>query len=478
MGALENKAKKGLLWSSIDKFSTLVIQFVVGIVLARLLVPEDFGLIGMITILLAISQCLVNGGFYTALLQKKNIDNNDYSTIFFFNIGVGISLYLILFWSSNYIANFYEEPMLIDLVKVIAINIVILSTTIVHRAILARKIDFKTQAIAHITSSVIGGVIGIYCALNGYGVWALVFQYLSRSLLVAILYWLLNKWIPTFIFSKKSFKSLFAFGSKLMISELLKVFFKNLYIIIIGKIYKAEELGYFTRADLFKQVPGTLVGNILQSVTFPLMVEVIDDDDKVKDVLERSIKLTGFVLFPVIFWLLLFAKPLILVLLTAKWLPSVVLLQILSLDIIFHPIQYINLNFLNAKGRSDLFLKLEMTKNILTVTAILLTYQYGLIYMSLGYVLVSFISFFINSFYTGKFIGYTSLKQLKDLMPYALGGVLAVGLSYLICILISSELIRLLLGTLLCGMLYITISKVLKFRELEQISNILTNKFN
>jgi O-antigen/teichoic acid export membrane protein len=476
MGALENKAKNGLIWSSIDKFSTLVIQFVVGIILARLLIPEDFGLIGMISILLAISQCLVNGGFYTALLQKKKIDNTDYSTIFFFNVGIGFSLYLILFWSSSYIAEFYEEPMLIALIKVIAINIVILSTTIVHRAILARKIDFKTQAIAHITSSVVGGGIGIYCALNDYGVWALVFQYLSRSLLVAILYWLLNRWTPSFIFSKKSFKSLFSFGSKLMISELLKVFFKNLYIIIIGKIYKAEELGYFTRADLFKQVPGTLVGNILQSVTFPLMVKVIDDDNKVKNVLERSVKLTGFVLFPVIFWLLFFAKPLIIVLLTDKWLASVVLLQILSLDIVFHPIQYINLNFLNAKGRSDLFLKLEMTKNILTVMVILLTYKYGLIFMSIGYVSASFVSFFINSYYTGRFIGYTSVKQLRDLLPYAIGGALAVGLSYLICFFITTELTRLLLGTLLCGLLYFGVSRIMNFKELNQIKNILVNK--
>lgn len=478
MGALENKAKNGLLWSSIDKFSTLIIQFLVGIILARLLMPEDFGLIGMITILLAISQCLINGGFYTALVQKKDIDNSDYSTIFFFNIGVACCLYLILYWSSNYISRFYEEPILVDLVKVIAINIVILSTTIVHRAILAREIDFKTQAIAHITSSVIAGIIGIYLAIAGYGVWALVFQYLSRSILVALLYWVLNRWTPAFVFSKKSFQSLFSFGSKLMISELLKVFFKNLYIIIIGKIYKAEELGYFTRAELFKQVPGTLVGNILQGVTFPLMVKVIDDDKKVENVLVRSIKLTAFILFPVILWLLFFSKPLILVLLTEKWLPSVIFLQILSLDIIFQPIQYINLNFLNAKGRSDLFLKLEMAKNVLTVIAILITYKYGLLHMCIGYVAVSCISFFINSHYTGKFIGYTSLKQLVDLMPYALGGTIAVSISYFICVFIPTELMQLLFGTILCGLLYLLVSKIMKFRELNDMKSILVSKFN
>jgi len=477
VGALKNKAENGFLWSSIDKFSTLAIQFSVGIVLARILEPEAFGLIGMIAILIAISQCLVNSGFYTALVQKKEVSNDDYSTILFFNIAVGLVLYVILFLFSNHISSFYKEPVLIDLVKVVAINIVILSTTVVHRAMLTRKIDFKTQAIAHISSSVIGGIIGIYAALNGYGVWALVFQYLSRSLMVALLFWSLNRWIPVFVFKKESFNSLFSFGSKLMISELLKALFKNLYIVIIGKIYKAEELGYFTRADLFKQVPGTLVGNILQSVTFPLMVKVIDDDSKVRNILSRSTKLSGFILFPVILWILFFAKPLILVLLTEKWLPTVVLLQILSLDILFSPIQYINLNFLNAKGRSDLFLKLEMTKNVLTVLAIIATYQYGIIYMSIGYVLVSLISFFINSFYTGKYVGYTAFKQLKDLAPYALGGILAVAPSFLLSFSISSSFIQLFLGTFLSVFGYLIISKILKFKELNDIKRIVVDKF-
>lgn len=478
MGELEKKAKKGLLWSSIDKFSTLIIQFSVGIVLARILVPEDFGLIGMIAILLAVSQCLVNSGFYTALVQKKDITDDDYSTILFFNIIVALALYVILFLVSEYVSKFYDEPLLIDLIKVVAINIIILSTTVVHRAMLTRKIDFKNQAITHISASIFGGVVGIYAALNDYGVWALVYQYLSRSLLTAILFWSLNRWMPLLIFSKKSFNSLFSFGSKLMISELLKVFFRNLYIIIIGKIYKAEELGFFTRADLFKQVPGALVGNILQSVTFPLMVKVIDDDIKVKNILKRSTRLSGFILLPIILWLVFFSKPLILVLLTEKWLPTVLLLQILSFDILFQPIQYINLNYLNAKGRSDLFLKLEMIKNVLTVLVILITYKFGLLYMTIGYVVASFISFFINSYYTGKFIGYNALKQLKDLLPYALGSLLAILPSFALCFYITSELTQLMLGTILSVMCYLGISKILKFKELEEIQGVIMNKLN
>ncbi len=478
MGALEHKAKKGLVWSSIDKFSTLFIQFAIGIILARLLMPEDFGLIGMIGIFMAISQSLVDSGFYTALVQKKDAGQRDFSTIFFFNISISILLYLILFACSGYIARFYEEPLLTDLIKVVSINIIILSTTVVHKARMAKVIDFKTQAIAHISASVVSGIIGIYAALNGYGVWALVAHYLTRSIVVALLYWFLNRWIPSFVFSKSSFRALFGFGSKLMFSELLKIFFQNLYLIIIGKIYRAEELGHFTRATLFKQVPSTLIGNILQSVTFPLMVKVIDDDEKTKNLLVRSIRLSGFILCPVIVWLLIFAKPLILILLTQKWLPTVVLLQILALDIIFHPIQYINLNFLNAKGRSDLFLKLEMFKNSLTILAILLTYQWGVVAMTVGYVLVSLVSFFINSYYTGKYVGYTALNQLRDLSPYFLVSGAAGVISYSICLLIPSMLWQLIIGIIIGGVSYLLGSYFMKFRELFEIKKVLQGKFS
>ncbi|MFS4448979.1 lipopolysaccharide biosynthesis protein [Maribacter sp. 2307UL18-2] len=476
MGALENQTKKGLVWSSIDKFSTLIIQFSVGIVLARLLSPEDFGLIGMITILISISQCLVDSGFYTALVQKKNITNVDYSTILFFNIVVAFLLYFILYLTADYIAVFYQEPLLIDLIKVVSLNIIILSTTVVHKAMLSKKIDFRIQAIAHIISSVVGGIIGIYAAFNDHGVWALVYHTLSRGILASLLYWFLNRWTPSIVFSKASFKALFSFGSKLMLSELLKIFFRNLFIIIIGKVYKAEELGYYTRASLFKQVPGTLVGNILQSVTFPLMVKVIDNNEKAKHVLVRSTKLTGFVLFPVILWLLFFAKPLILVLLTQKWLPTVLLLQILCLDILFHPMQYINLNYLNAKGRSDLFLKLEMLKNIFTVIAILITYKFGLVAMTVGYISVSCLSFFINSYYTGTYVKYGALKQLADLSPYAIAASFAVIPSFFICFFIPSMPVQLVTGVALCAIFYISIAYTMKFQELFEIKRIILNK--
>ncbi|WP_271782587.1 lipopolysaccharide biosynthesis protein [Aquimarina algiphila] len=476
MSILKRKTTIGLVWSSIDKFSTLMIQFILGIVLARILLPEDYGLIGMIAVFLAISQSLVDSGFFTALVQKKDVNTNDYSTIFFFNIIVGVILYGILFMGAGFIGGFYETPILADIIKVIGINIIIASTTIVHRAFLTTKIDFKTLAIINITSALLGGIVGIYLAVNGYGVWTLVYQSIVRSLSIAILFWILNQWKPSLIFDRQSFNTLFGFGSKLMISGLLKIFFKNIYLVIIGKIYKAEELGYFTRATLFKEIPSTLVTTILQSVTFPVLVKVIDEDSKVKNLLERSVKLTGFILFPIITTLLFFAKPIIVVLITNKWLPTVVLLQILSLEIIFHPLQYINLNFLNAKGRSDLFLKLELIKNMLTVIAILATYKFGLIPLSISYVMVSFLGFFINTYYTKKYINYSALGQLRDLLPYLLVSVTATGIGFYISEIFNNHLTQLILGIGISLGIYYLLSYILKFKELIEIQNLIINR--
>ncbi|WP_025743580.1 lipopolysaccharide biosynthesis protein [Aquimarina pacifica] len=476
MSVLKRKTTTGLIWSSIDKFSTLLMQFIFGIVLARILMPEDYGLIGMIAIFIAISQSLVDSGFYTALVQKKNASIKDYSTIFFFNLFVSLLLYIILFLCANPIANFYDEPILTDLIKVVAINIIIVSTTIVHRAILATKLNLRIVAIINITSTLISGFVGIYLAMNGYGVWSLVYQQLTRSVLSALLFWILHPWQLKVLFDVAAFKTLFGFGSNLMISELLKIFFKNLYLIVIGKIYKAEELGFYTRATLFKQVPGALVHTILQSVTFPVLIKVIDDDNKVKLLLVRSIKLTGFILCPIIVTLLFFSKPLILSLLTEKWLPTVVLLQILSIDIIFIPINYINLNFLNAKGRSDLFLKLELAKNIITIIVILATFNFGLVAMTIGYVVSSILGFLLNTHYTKKYISYSAYSQLRDLIPYMITSLLIGLISFYISSHFENVSIQLVLGSLLIGGMYLVISEVLKFKEWIEIKGILSNR--
>jgi O-antigen/teichoic acid export membrane protein len=476
MNTLKRKATDGLLWSGIDKFSTMFLQFVLGIVLARILVPHDYGLIGMIAVFIAIGQSLVNSGFYAALIQKKDVNDRDHSTIFYFNLITSILLYGILFLSSGYIADFYKEPLLVDLIRIVGLNIIIMSFSLIHRVILTINIDFKTQAIVNITASLLGGVVGIVLAIYGYGVWALVYQLLCKNLTTSLMFWILNHWKPLIVFDSKSFKALFGFGSNLLISELLRIFFRNIYLIIIGKTYNAEELGYFTRAILFKQIPGTLVNSILQSVTFPLLVKVIDNDAKTKDILERSVRLSGFLLSPVTFIFLFYSEPIILVLLTEKWLPSVLLLQILSLEIIFLPVQFVNLNYLNAKGRSDLFLYLEVIKNILTIVVIIATYKLGLVQLVIGYVGVSFLSFFINTYFTKKFIRYSALNQLEDLMPYVFTGLITGGLSFYISNFLSTPLLKLFFGVGTYACFYTLLSYVFKFRELFELREIFLDK--
>ncbi|SEL10964.1 Membrane protein involved in the export of O-antigen and teichoic acid [Aquimarina amphilecti] len=476
MTSLKKKAVGGVIWSGVDKSSTMLIQFVFGIVLARLLLPEDYGLIGMITIFITVSQAIVESGFSRALIQKKEANQIDYSTTFFFNFLISICIYGILYIVAPFIAGFYEEPLLIDLIKVVGLNVIVSSFAIIQRTILIKKINFKAQAIVNITSGLIGAFVGIGCALSGLGVWSLVLQYLSRNFATSVLFWIFNDWRPSFIFSINALKKLFNFGSKILASTLLYAAFQNIYLVVIGKIYKSEELGYYTRATLFKQIPATLVTTIMQNVTFPILVDVIEDDERVRKIMKRSVRLTSFLLFPMITILIAFANPLVLVLLTEKWLPTVVLLQILAIGVIFFPINAINSNFINAKGRSDLFLKLEIINNILIVITLGITYSFGIEIIAVGYVIVSFIGFFTYAYYSGKYIGYSGFKQIIDMLQYAFVSIFLTAGSYFLWSFIEDQLLYLVLGICTVGIGYIVCAHLLKFEEYEEIKSIIRKK--
>ncbi|MEW7277940.1 lipopolysaccharide biosynthesis protein [Aquimarina sp. 2201CG1-2-11] len=476
MSSLKKKATNGVIWSSIDKSSSMGIQFIFGIILARILLPEDYGLIGMITIFITISQAIVESGFSRALIQKKNADQIDYSTTFFFNFLISLLVYGTLYIAAPYIAGFYKEPILIALVKVVGLNVIVSSVAIIQRTIMIKKIDFKSQAIVNITSGITGALIGVGFALSGYGVWSLVFQYLSRNIMMSLMFWFFSDWKPSWIFSIEALKKLFDFGSKILASTLLYAAFQNIYLVVIGKVYKSEELGYYTRATLFKQIPATLVTTIMQNVTFPILVDVIEDNKRVKNVMKRSIKLTAFLLFPMISILVVFAHPIVLVLLTEKWLPTVLLLQILAVGAIFFPLNAINNNFLNAKGRSDLFLKLEIINTLLTLLTIAITYQFGMTVIATGYVLVSGVGFFTYTYYPSKFIGYSGIKQLLDMLPYVLVSAGVTILSYIALSFIENQLVFLILGTITSGLGYAFCSYFFKFKEVEDLKEIILSK--
>ncbi len=476
MSSLKKKATSGVLWSGIDKSSTMLIQFVFGIILARLLLPEDYGLIGMITIFITISQAIVEGGFSRALIQKKHANQVDYSTTFIFNFFISLVVYGVLFFIAPLIADFYEQPLLVDLVKVVGLNVIISSAAIIQRTILIKKINFKIQAITNIVAGLTGALIGIGCAVSGLGVWSLVIQYLSRNIMTSLLFWILSDWKPSLIFSVHALKKLFDFGSKILLSTFLYAAFQNIYLVIIGKVYTSEALGYYTRATLFKQIPATLVTTVMQNVTFPVLVDVIEDDVRVKKVMKKSVKLTAFLIFPMITALIVFAYPLVLVLLTEKWLPTVILLQILSVGVIFFPINAINANFINAKGRSDLFLKLEIINNILIVITLGATYSFGMTSIAIGYVCVSCVGFFTYAYYSGKFIKYSGLKQVIDMLPYALISVVVTLSSYVLWSFVDQQFIQLCGGLVTSGLGYLFCSHIFKLNEFEEIKNSIRSK--
>jgi O-antigen/teichoic acid export membrane protein len=476
MDDLKSKTTKGIFWSSIQTFSTYGILFVIGIILARLLMPSDYGLIGILGVFTAISGVFVNSGFSNALIRKQNCSEEDFSTVFYFNIVVAVFFYFVLFFTSPLIAEFYDIPELKVITKVVALSLIINSFTIVQQAKLTKNIDFKTQVKAYVLAVVISGIIGIAMAYNGFGVWALVVQILTGSFITAVMLWHYSKWRPQTGFSKKSFKELFGFGSKLLVSSLLDTIYNNIYKIVIGKKFSQVELGYFTQASDFAQFPSASITGILQRVTFPVLSTIQDDEDRLRASYRKLLKLSAFIIFPLMVGMAALADPFIRCFLTDKWQDTIILLQIICFSMMWYPIHAINLNLLQVKGRSDLFLRLEIIKKIFGVSVLVITIPLGLKAMCIGMVFSSVTSLIINTYYTGKLINVGFFKQMKDLLPiliYSFSmGLLIFGVTKFI----HSNFVCLVTGILLGTIYYLYIAKLTKSPELTEIRNLLTNR--
>lgn len=471
--SLKNKTVKGTLWSTIERFSVQGIQFVVMIIMARILTPADYGLVGMLAIFLAISQSIIDSGFSQALIRKQDRSEIDNSTVFYFNIGVGIVLYAILFFAAPLIADFYKQPILIPLTRLIGLSLILNSLAVVQRALLTIKLDFKTQAKASLAGAIISGGIGIWMAYTGFGVWAIVWQQLINLAVVTILLWILSHWKPILAYSWKSFKELFNFGSKLLASGLLDTVYKNLYLIVIGKVFKASDLGYYTRATQFTDFASSNVTGIFQRVTYPVLCEIQNDDARLADVYRRLLKTSAFIVFPLMLGLGAIAKPMVLSFLTDKWLFSAVLIQILCFSQMWYPVHAINLNLLQVKGRSDLFLRLEIIKKILGVAMLCITLPMGLIPMCWGMVANSIIALIINTHYTGKLINLGFLRQMRDLLPSLLLSLSVGGIVYLtVTLLPISSWLALSIGVIEGVVVYTALAKILRFSEFSELISI------
>ena len=478
MATLKEKTISGLTWSFIDNFSMHGITFVVGIILARLLTPREFGLIGMTTIFIAISQSFVNSGFSQALIRKKDCTQTDYSTVFYFNLVTAVFFYAVLYFSSGAISRFFDEPQLKLIVQVLGLGLIINAFTIIQRTRLTKRIDFKLQTKISVVAVIISGIVGIFLAMNGYGVWSLVIKTLLSYGLTSLLLWFWNGWMPSLVFSKKSFRELFSFGSRLLASGLLDTGYRNIYLLIIGKYFSAAELGFYTRADQFKRLPSKNITSVIQRVSYPVLSSIQDDIPRLKATYKKLIKSTMLITFTAMIFMAAIAEPLVITLIGEQWLPSVVYLQLLCFAGMFYPLHAINLNMLNVQGRSDLFLRLEIIKKIKALPVIVIGITFGIKFMIMGMIVNSMISYFLNSYYSGRLIGYSSGKQILDILPSFLLALTIGSIVFITGTLLTvSTPITLLVQLLTGGLVTIGLVELFQMKDYLFIKQIVREKF-
>ena len=472
--SLKNKTIKGVSWSFADNIANQGITFLVGLVLARFITPEEYGLIGIILIFVAVFDSLVNCGFSNALIRKNDADDRDYNTVFIVNMVFSFFLFFVFFFSAQFIADFFCQPLLKPLTQIMGSIIIIHAFAIIQRTVLIKRIDFKTQTKASVISSVTSGVVGITMAFYNYGVWSLVGQQLSRALLYTICLWIFSHWWPKPQFSWKSFQELFGFGWKLLLSSLINTIWKEIYQVVIGKCYTPATLGQYTRAHQFGSIFSSNLSTVIQRVSYPVLSNLQDDKQRLKEGYRRVIKVTMLVTFVLMLGLAAVAKPMILVLVGNQWLIAADFLPIICLQMMLYPLHALNLNMLQVQGRSDLFLKLEIIKKCVAVIPLSLGIFVGIYWMIWGSVFTSMFAYYLNSYYSGKFLNYNILTQIKDILPsFGLSVVMAL-LVYSMSFIPLNPFILLPLQIVAGAVITLAICEVTKLPEYMELKGIVT----
>lgn len=469
MKSLRSKATVAVLWSSLEKIVTTLGQFIIGIILANLLDPGDFGLLGMLAIFIAVSKSLVDSGMESGLIQKDNPSAIDFSTVFIFNLIVSLGLYALLFFTAPWVAVFYEEPELDLLLKTVSLLLIISSFTIVQRAQLTIDINFKTIAKIRVISIIFGGIVAIVFAKYGFGVWSLVVQMLLSELISAFLFWVKGNWKFSFQFSKASFKDLFGYGSKLMLSGLYSQILMNMYSVFIGKGYNDVQLGYYTNGKKYSEFASASITAVLQQVTFPIFSKLQDEKEKLFSLYRKVFRLTSFIIIPVITLLFILAEPIVDVLFHEKWQPIIPLIQIFCFAVVFYPLSMVSLNLLKAIGRSDLYLKINLIKAPFHLIILLATISIGIEAVIIGNAITSFISFCINTYYPGKYFSFGLLDHLKNLLPFLFASLTMGTIVYFGIYFIENNILKLAVASILSMLSYLILTKLLKFEELEEV---------
>ena len=473
---LKQQTKKGLYWTFFNQFANYGMQFCVGIVMARLLSPSDYGITALPAVFMAVAWIFQNGGLSDALVRKTNFREEDLSTSFYYSIAMGIFLYLALFFSAPLIADFYNTPVLIPLLRVTALSFLWGPLNTAQNVILQRRLDFKTPTKISLITRVFSACVGIVLAYLGYGLWALVISGILSSLLTVILNWFAVRWLPRTGWSKASFKYLWGYGNKMMASSIIDTVYFNITPIFVAKFYSPSELGLYNRAYGYAMLPSQNISSVIQNVTFPVLSKMQNDNESLSHNYRRMLKVTAFIVFPMMMLLSALARPLILTLITAKWEACIILLQVICFSLMWYPIHSINLNLLRVKGRPDLILRLEIIKKIIGVCILAITLPQGLIIFCYGTIVSSMISLIINTYYTGILIQVGYWRQMKDLLPSLILSLLLFGTTHLTTYFISNLYLQIVCGGVAGAIVYLGGAILFKFEELNDVKYMLKRK--
>lgn len=467
----KSKVLSSLIWKLLERSGTQGIQFLVQIVLARILLPTDYGTISLISIFIAIANVFVQSGFNTALVQKKDTSEQDFSSVFYLSLFIATLLYIMIFFTAPYIARFYNILELKPVLRILSITLFFGAFNSIQNAVIAKRMQFKKLFFSSLGSIILSGITGIILAYVGFGVWALVIQQLVNQLSVIIILWFTVKWRPQLVFSVKRIKELFSYGWKLLISSLIDTIDKNLRSLIVGKIYNPSMLGYYNRGDQFPQLIVSNINGSIQSVMLPTLSSEQENKKRVKELVRRSIVTSSFLLFPIMIGLAVVGEPLIKIILTDKWLPCVPFMQVFCLSYALWPIHTANLQAINALGRSDIFLKLEIIKKIIGIIILIISMFFGVYAIAIGTLINGIIATFINAYPNLQLLNYSYKEQVKDITPSLLLSIFMGLIVYSILFFKLSPYLTLILQILIGVFVYIGMAKAFKLECFSYLLN-------
>jgi len=478
--SLRKSALSGMFWTFIQQISTQGISFIVSIILARLLLPEEFGLIAFLGVFIAIGNVFIDSGLNQSLIRTQNATQEDYSTIFYFNVLLSIIIYLVMYLSAPLIADFYNQPTLVEIVRIYGLVLIIGSFSLIQYTKLTKEMNFKKQMLISLPSLIISSTVSILMAYNDFGVWSLVWGALIKTSAFSIQLWLWSSWRPTFNISKERIKYHLNFGYKITLSALINTFFQEIYTILIGKFFTPAQVGFYNRANTLRQLPVKNISATLNKVTYPLFSKIQDDNVQLKNTNKKIMQMSVFLVAPLLLFMSALSEPLFRFLFTEKWLPAVPYFQILCLSGIVLPISSYNFNILKVKGRSDIFLKLEIVKKTLAVIVIFISFQWGIYGLLYGHLFLSIFGLLINAFYSGRLIDYSVWSQMKHIIP----AIVLAGISAIIVTLFDDyfayylklDILRLIIGSLIGVIMFWFLSYLFRLNSLTELKSIILRR--